>query len=573
MATTDDIFFTNKIAELEHWSRQDQKNNTAYVGYVNSVSPLHRLSGAYIVYVPQLLAFLKCEASAGYNGTYMGSTLDYRPGDRVLVSFVNGKTERPVIIGSLPTHANEPSLLSGDIPTPDSISSTPNAVIPGAARYGFNVQGQAYPLVASTDLTGVLPGTAVASTPDGVYSIWAAKGIRLAASYVNHEVTAPAVDPVLLPFTNATDLAKMWEYSVAMGSPNQLDNLNSYGISTLTLNDPLLQTAKIIPFDPQQYLDEAQLESESFQHLEKCLGSNNDAATTFFNKVFDLAKDAALEELNQLLPPWLRTSIRGDELTVGPLAVDQKTGQIGFNGQVFSAAVGSQLSKVNKVLPSWLGISLTPSSIGIGDNNVYLDDLLNGPKEIGDISVVTEGDDVLIKMGDTNLVNITGGLKDLARGALTQPLSSLNQQLPEGLDADVTFDAAGNPTVKVGPLSITPTGNGSGIQLDQKALGKLVDNYATGVIDSATKQLPKPVQILAQMAWEELDLGSLFLDKAADSNSVLEESAIIKSATYSCGTELNIPTGAPPVIEPADYTNKTDYEVDTNGQTLPKYNV
>ena len=561
-SVTEQFFFANKLTDLERWGQLDQKNNISYQGWVHSVSPLGRLNNSVTVYIPQVLSYVKCEVSAGYNSNYLGQTCDYHVGDKVLVEYVNGKSERPTITKSLSRYRNENYLLQEGtpIPSPDNSKAvaSANAVIPDAAANAFQVSGYVHPLADNS------VGVITAAYPNGNYAIYAPKDINLKAAAFNVSITAPPVDPVLQPYNEALALMDLWQLAEVSSSNYKFatdGTLTKDPTRPFIIQDPVAQID--LPFKPEDVIGVAQDSSEKFQQLGKCIANNANESSTFFDKVFDIQGgfvQGLLDELNNLLPSELQISNNGDVVNVGPLVINQKDGSIGFNGQVFSSAVDDQLSVINKQLPDFLGLTLTAKTLGIGDNTIYLEDLANNsPVQVGAFSVVQQGSDIVIKSGDTVLVNVSSSVQQLAQNAAVKPLNDLNQQLPEGLDVNVTFDKDRKPTFSIGPISISP----SKIKLNKGSLGTFIESQVSTLLNPAVAQLSRPAQWLAQMAWQELDLGSLFLDTPTEQVTQSDINSVIKTAAYSCGVDLSI-TGTPAIVNPSDFTNATEYETLTN---------
>jgi hypothetical protein len=612
--TTDSFYFSNKPTDQERWvTSNDQKNNTQYEGVVQAISPLGYLNGNCVVYIPNLRMYVKCQTNFGYNSHFVGNTVAYRPGDFVRVSFVNGKTERPTIIGSLSNHRSEGYMLKEGNPIPQhwtednelSYTVTPNAYIPEAARWGYRVTGQVYDYPGlitknkDTNLFTEIPGTAIWDM-HGDYHIYPLGTLNIAATKLNFKITAPRVDPALYPLE--TLRAHMMYYGDYEGKNTRKYIKNNSKLSYDKILDVTIDYVADKTLQPdsevkQALADAAKEEVKSILHLEACVDRNRNMAQSLFSKIFgalaggllgdigniiDVGDELlnqilnaglswAMQEVNGILPDWAQLSVQNGAIGIGPLSIDPVTGNVGINGGVFNAIVGKQLDSVNKALPSWLQIRISGNIFSFGGKNIPLEDLMQDGLSIGIGDFVIRNDKGNITMSVDGLVvgdltqAVTAMATNIGIGFISGGLAELNQNLPDEFQIGVSMGADGLPTFSVGPLSITPFGNNAGISLDKAALGQALESLLGGLLEQFLSQLPLPLQWIGRVLWNEINFGALFMDAPKEPyGNANEVEGIIRSGRYTCVSGpidfINAPVTISPLPPPSQF------EVDTSGE-------
>jgi hypothetical protein len=606
MAIADEIFFDNKFTEMQRWPQQDQRNNVLYSGVVQTISPLNRVNGTVNVRVPDLHSILKCDASGPYSSYFVGETRDYYEGDHVLIAFVNGKSERPVVITTIPHHNCEAELLNDIIPTigvesdvsgnPNLPSTAPQGTIPGAINNNFQVSGTVHRMRFGPDdpfHSNYHPIGAHWVDSLGNEFHYPSHTFAIKSTEIQHIVRAPAesTDPVLSPFAEANDKIKVLKVSEEMEYPLRLQPTFDYkweevdypvGPKGTQLHfDFLIQKSQeVFPVKtPEMILEEAQVESDHAKFLLACIGQNVDESVSPFGQIlgnlFGLdgpLVDAVLDMLNSVLPDFLQVGVEDGNIQVGPLAINTETGQIGFDGKVFGAALQKPLAELNSMLPDFLGVNITPDSIGLGDDIVYFDEMQGlGPGEsrgVGPLDIVMGEDGGLrVMIGDSEVVNLTEIAVNQIGNVVDGPLSELNSQLPPGMGISYSFGANGAPVIKVGPLTLDLSNPEQMLSFNPMDLMEMLTQQLQNFVGGLLNQLPKPLQMLALALWEELNIGSLFSGLLESLGLPLEPKVITSTSYLSCavstdGTKLPIfdPTngGPPPITNTSDYTVPTE---------------
>lgn len=535
MAITDQIFFANRRSEMERYVEQDAHNNTTYNAVIHSVSPLNKLQGSCEVYIPRLQIYAKADLSTG--GYYRGTTIDYRVGDTVIIQFVNGKSERPLVLGLAPRHNNEDALLAGEVPTlgvesennpPEQNypTASPESVIPGAVKHNYDVTGVVVPIQISNDsfATSYVPATAAWSA-GGDYSIYPAGTFTVKAAHSQIIVQAPtgSQDPVLEPFSDLETL------EVSPELTHRLVRAEPFGdyayapeeYRPITYDRLLPGSQDLFPIQQnKEVIEKAQLESAAVQALEGCIDGNLGTVGDLLGKIAKVLVPFALEQLNSVLPDFLQVSMGEDgSIGIGPLSIDPSSGMITFDGDVFNGFIEQGLGLISEMLPDFLGIDLSGGLLSIGDIQVDLNtmDFSFGDVEVGgfNLSQLDSGD-IAIKLGDNILQTLTGW----GQSILGKPLAELNKVLPEGMQVGMDLGENGMPVFNVGPLKLDFSQGFESIAdivtLDMKGLTDLIGGQLEGLFGNLMGQLPKPVMMLAQALWEELNIGGLIMGVLQD---------------------------------------------------------
>ena len=600
MAITDQIFFANRRSEMERYVEQDAHNNTAYNGVIHSVSPLSKLQGTCEVYIPRLSMYVKADVTAG--GYYRGNTVDYRVGDTVIVQFVNGKTERPIVVALAPRHHNEFAILNGEVPTLGVKSennppqqpyptASPESVIPGAVKHNYDVTGQVIPiqLENSSFATNYLPSTAVWSA-GGDYSIYPAGTFHVKAAHSQIVVLAPtgSSDAVLAPFSDLQTLEVDPKIATKLLRNPPLDDY-VYGGEEITY-DPLLPTSQeIFPVQGgQEFLEAAQGESEAIQALEGCITGNLDSVGDLVGSILKAILPIALEELNGVLPDFLQVGVDEEgNVSVGPLKLDAEKGTITLDGEVFNAFIDEGLSRVTEMLPDFLGFNFSGGLLSIGDITVDINtlDFSGGDVSIGGLNLSeTESGDIVAKLGDTVLQNLT----KIGQSILGKPISELNKSLPEGMQVGVSLGPNGAPVFEVGPLKLDFSNGFDSIAdivtLDMDGLMGLLGGQLESLFGGLMSQLPKPVMMLAQALWTELNIGGLIMGVIQDVIGTVAGEAlgaifgieaggklnkVIGNASYTCGLASLPPlsNNGPVIVSPGSFLDLNKPINDVPGET------
>jgi hypothetical protein len=474
--------------------------------------------------------YVKADISAG--GYYRGNTIDYRVGDTVVLQFVNGKTERPLILGLAPRHNNEEAILAGEVPAlgvksennPEKQSyptASPEAVIPGAVKHNYDVTGQVIPIQVSNEsfATNYVPASAVWSA-GGDYHIYPAGTFTVKAAHSQIIVAAPngSQDPVLEPFSDLQQL------EISPHITHRLTRAEPYGDyayipkdnNPITYDRLLKASQDLFPIQQnQEVIEKAQVESLAVKALEGCITSNLGSVGDLLGTLLKIVAPIALEQLNSILPDFLQVSLNEDgSFGIGPLSVDPSSGMITFNGEFFNGFIEQGLSLVTEMLPDFLGLNLSGGFLNIGDMQLDLNtmDFSMGDIEIAGFTISqNENGDLTIKMGDSILQTLTSW----GQSILGKPLAELNKMLPEGMQVGMSLGENGMPVFNIGPLSLDFSKGFESladiVTLDVKGLTDLIGGQLEGLFGNLMGQLPKPVMMLAQALWEELNIGGLIM--------------------------------------------------------------
>jgi hypothetical protein len=602
MAIADEIFFDNKFTEMQRWPQQDQRNNVLYSGVVQTISPLNRLNGTLHVRVPDLHSILKCDASGPYSSYFVGDTRDYYEGDHVLIAFVNGKSERPVVITTIPHHNTEAEFLNDIIPTIglesdvsgklNLPSTAPQGYLPGAINNNFQVSGTVHrmryaPLESFHSNYHPVAGHWVDSLGNEFH--YPSHTFAIKATEIQHIIRAPkeSLDPVLSPFAEAEDKINVLKVSGEMQHPLRLQE-GSDDYLWEPVEYPVGETGKQLGHDflieksqeifpvktPEMILEEAQQESDAAKFLKACLSQNVDLGADLFSVVLGAGEGligAALEALNSFLPDFLQVSMQDGEIQVGPLVVNSETGQVGFQGQAFGQLLQKPLAELNSLLPDFMGLNITAESIGLGGQTLNFSDLQNfasGQSQgLGPLDV-TMGDDggLRVMLGDSEVVNLTQLAVNQVGNMANGPLSEVNSQLPPGMDISYSIGADGKPIVKIGPLTLDLSNPSQILSFDPMSMMEMLTQHIQNFVGGLMNQLPKPIQMLALALWEELNIGGLFTG-LLEALGLPEEPSVIKSTSYkSCAVDSSgprLPTFDPTNSGPPPITNTSDFTVPT----------
>jgi hypothetical protein len=513
--------------------------------------------------------YAKADISGG--GYYRGNTIDYRVGDTVIVQFINGKSERPIVIGLAPRHNNEEALLSGEVPTlgvesennPEGQkypTASPEAVIPGAVKHNYDVTGQVIPIQISNEsfATNYIPATALWSA-GGDYSIYPAGTFTVKAAHSQIIVEAPvgSEDPVLAPFSDLEQLKVDDRITHRLTRTEPIgDYIYEPKATRPIVYDRLLPgSQRLFPVQKnQEVIQAAQVESAAVQLLEGCIEGNLGSVGDLLGKIAKVLLPIALEQLNSILPDFLQVGIdENGNISVGPLSINPTDGTIKFDGATFSGFINQGLSLITEMLPDFLGLDFAGGLLKIGDIEL---DINTMDFSVGDIEIAgfifseNENGDIEIKMGESVLQTLTG----IGQSILGKPLAELNKILPEGMQVGMDFGENGMPVFNVGPLKLDFSQGFESladiITLDIKGLTDLIGGQLQGLFGNLMGQLPKPVMMIAQILWEELNIGGLVMGVLQDllgetaagviggmfgiDGGSSKSSSVIGSASFTC---------------------------------------
>jgi hypothetical protein len=612
--TADSFYFSNKPTDQERWvNSNDQKNNIQYEGVVQSITPLGYLNGTCTVYIPNLRMYVKCQTNFGYNSFYSGQTVAYKPGDFVRVSFVNGKTERPTIIGSLSNHRSERYMLGEGNPIPKhwtfqedgaSATVTPNAYIPELARWGYRATGQVFDFpglinqnVQGSNFYTEIPGSAVWDL-HGSYHIYPLGELNIAATKLNIKITAPRVDPALFPLEVLQHRMKYFQDFEGKNNRYFLDNTGNK-LTRYNLDEHFIPISADMELQPgpdikKGLIEEAKNEVKSVTHMEKCIDQNRSQAESMFQRIFgavaggllgsfggglgniidvgdDILNDIlnaglgwAIQQVNGALPDWMQIGLSNGGISVGPIGIDPKTGNISLNGQIFSSFINDGLDSLNKVFPSWLGIKISAETLQIGGQDIPLSELGKdgGSFTVGALVISNQGGSVTVSVDGEVVADITQAVGTMVMqagtGIINGGLRQLNQNLPAGFQMGASLGSNGMPTFNLGPLKMTPFGPNAGISLDKAALGKALEGLLGGLLEKFLSQLPLPLQLLGRALWNEINFGALFLDAPKEPDGAANSvEGIIRSGRYTCVSGpidfINVPVTISPLPPPSAF--------------------
>lgn len=582
--TSDRYYFAAKPTNMARWPVEDQKNNINYEAVVQSVSPIDYLKGTCTVYIPHLNTYTKANVNLKDSSFFLGCTNSVKPGDHIKINFSNGKSEFPTVTSISNVHRSDQYLAEEELRVPQywtldeegtSITATSNAYIPDVAKYGFKVNGIVYDFPGflqenqGSIIYNEMPGSAVWDML-GDYNISPMRAVNLTATKINTEILSPRVDPVSFPIIDAQRVLKYYIDLYEKSKPRFISAYN---------RTPILETptatanvggdySGILPYIPlakegikysrelvrnwkNSVFKQAKEEVKTYSKEEKCTQKNIDEGGRVFSEVFGFLGGVllpyALEAVNNILPADLQINIeKTGSLLVGPIKYDPNTGDVEFNGNTFSGLISQELDQINGLFPSWLGINITADSIGLGDTQVSISDILSGKTNLslGDFAIENRSGQVLITLDGQTIADVTSTITQVTNtattGLLGSGISNLNQQLPDGFKLKLGFNKSGNPTMSLGPISITPFGPNAGISLDQATLEKALQGLLGSLIEPFFTQFPAPLQALGRALWRKVDIGQLFIDSPKNPwKEANEIYGVIRSATFSCVTNAD----------------------------------
>jgi hypothetical protein len=602
MAVTDQVYFANRRAEMARYVEQDAHNNTSYKGVIHSVSPLNKLQGTCEVFIHRLQLTVKADISAG--GYFRGDTVNYRPGDTVIVEFINGKSERPIVTGLAPRHNNELTILEGEVPQQAEKAengsdkypyptASPEAVIPGAVKRNYDVTGHVVPIQLDNESFGInyLPATAIWSA-QGNYYIYPASDMIVKATHQRMVIAAPegTPDPVLAPFADLESLEvdPRLTHRLKIVDPTDPDSMKDYVYKDdeemEILFDPLLpMSQKLFPMNgSQEAVTAAQGISSGIQAIEGCIDSNIDSIGGIIGQIIKALIPLALEQLNSVLPDSLQVSVdENGNVIVGPVSFDPTTGNVTFDGKVFTGIVTDRLSSVIDMVPDFLGLKQSGSILSVGDATVDMSTMeVNGSVTVAGLTISKQsGGDVVVNFDDTVVGRIVDAAYD---GVLGKPVSELNKSLPPEMQVSVGAGANGLPILGVGPLTLDFSNGFESIEdivtLDMGALLDIIGGQLNNLFGNLI-QLPKPIMMVAQALWEELNIGGLIMGliqgllgevmgSLFGEMMGLPEGAggkidtVIGSASYTCASAFlpSFSNNGPVIVSPGSFSpeNVTD---------------
>lgn len=226
-------------------------------------------------------------------------------------------------------------------------------------------------------------------------------------------------------------------------------------------------------------------------------------------------------------------------ISVGDLTYNSETSTVTMDGRLFNLATNKALSQVNKLLPSFLKVSSSDLGIVIGvvtipTANLKLDEDQEFPIKDEVVFLNKKGTAYLTISGNKFSL---GNLKDLLEDRLsTKAVTELNEILPDELQVSYSKDSDGNRTIDIGPLSVVTEGSKVGVSLDRVKLTTLLEQSP----ESLFSQMGAPAGYLARILWKPLSskIITTLLGKSAEQKKE-DQAALIEKLKKSISKKVD----------------------------------
>jgi hypothetical protein len=218
-----------------------------------------------------------------------------------------------------------------------------------------------------------------------------------------------------------------------------------------------------------------------------------------------------LNKINQILPQSLQLSVTSGtdglpkSLGLGDLSLDlntQKIKSLEPGGKTYDPFIKAGVQEVNKVLPNYLKATVTPDSLQLGSTVLRAKDIKEGELSVAPgIKVNSAKGKVSITVGSKafDVSTLTAeGLLSSAEG-----LAGLNQKYP-----DLMQVSAKDSKIQIGPVEVDLE-DFANFSFDAVKARELSGVFAENQVLTLFSQLPAPAQMAARALWKAGDFGTL----------------------------------------------------------------